>query len=317
MGKYTNIAWTDHSFNPWWGCTKITDGCKFCYAERQAARFGSWWGNSPRRVFGPAHWREPIVWNAHAARYGVYDKVFVGSMCDLFENRGDVILERERLFTMVDNLRHLIWQFLTKRPENIMPLTEKSWRNSQEWYREHPNVWVGASAENQVRLNHAVTHLITVPAPIRFISAEPLLGELDLVDAFYGVTGQDFRRWWLIIGGESGPNARPMHPFWVDKLIGQAKGLGMPVFFKQWGAWRLKGTPSDQPVKEFGVLSRSGEWYPGHTGWNGRAIDPDTDEAYMIRVSPDNEHDTPLVEVFGDNPIQQFPDPDFSLARRL
>ena len=216
MGKDSKIAWTDHTFNPWWGCTKIGQECVFCYAEEQAHRWGfKCWGNAPRRLFGDSHWNDPVRWNKAAEKSGKREKVFCGSMCDVFED-GVPGLDKQRtlLWKLIEATPTLDWLLLTKRPANIA-LTGLL-----------PNVWLGTTVGCRSGLRR-VDELRRLPATVRFLSVEPLLEDLGTVD-LSGIN-------WVIVGCESGPNARQMQLDWVRSLRDQCVSAGVPLFFKQ--AW--------------------------------------------------------------------------------
>lgn len=145
MGSETGISWTDHTFNPIWGCAHVSPGCVHCYAESFARRTGHdvWGAKSERRLFGPVYWRQPLTWNAHAEAAGVRERVFCASMADVFEDHPVWDTERPRLWELIDRTPWLDWQILTKRPENIPGMLPALWGDGR------PNVWLGVSAENQ------------------------------------------------------------------------------------------------------------------------------------------------------------------------
>jgi len=175
------------------------------------------------------YWEQPFKWNEAAKKAGKPAKVFCASMADVFEDNPQVIEWRHRLFDLIVATPYLTWQLLTKRAENIMPFVPPSW---QDQFPE--NVWMGGSAENQKRLEEQVKYLVHVPAVVRYLSLEPLLGPLTLpVDCNDGSGFFD----WVIVGGESGTHARPMHPDWVRSLRDQCHDMGTSFFFKQWGEW--------------------------------------------------------------------------------
>jgi protein gp37 len=144
MTDITAIEWTDHTFNPWWGCSRVSPACRFCYADRDAQRYGHqvWRRHRPRRMLSEANWQRPLRWNRDAQRARVPAKVFCASMADVFEDHPDVAAPRERLWGLIEATPWLIWQLLTKRLENISPMVP--W--GSEW---PPHVWVGTSVENQ------------------------------------------------------------------------------------------------------------------------------------------------------------------------
>jgi protein gp37 len=227
MAKNSKIEWTHHTFNPWWGCVKISDGCKHCYAETWAKRVGSdvWGAEKARRFFGDAHWNSPVAWNEEAARVGERMRIFCASMADVFEDRRDLDPWRERLWALIESTPHLDWLLLTKRPERIGALAP----GTTIWPR---NVWLGTTAETQEWADARIPHLVQHPAAVRFISCEPLLGPVDL-----GKWTADDALHWVIAGGESGPHARPMNPAWARGLRDQCARDGVAFHFKQWGHW--------------------------------------------------------------------------------
>jgi protein gp37 len=231
MGKDTKIEWTHHTFNPWWGCAKVSPACDNCYAETWAKRVGAqvWGTAAPRRFFSDTHWREPLQWNAAAAAAGVRERVFCASMADVFEKRRDLDISRQRLWNLIEETRSLDWLLLTKRPENILAMTP--W--GDKWPK---NVWTGTTVENQMHAAVRLPHLLRVPSCVRFLSCEPLLGEIDL-SAFVKPGGGRFPIEWVIVGGESGFSARPMNPAWARNLRKQCVTAKIPFHFKQWGHW--------------------------------------------------------------------------------
>lgn len=247
MGANSEISWTDNTFSPWWGCQKVSEGCKNCYAETLDNRYNNtdphWGPNSPRKPISENYWKQPLKWNSIAEKAGIKTKVFCASMADVFEdNASTVIIEgRMRLFDLIEETPNLIWQLLTKRPEKIMVFVPEHWRNGFP-----DNVWMGTSVENQNTADVRIPHLLKVPANVRFLSCEPLLGEVDLTSdeiirrillykpCFANSKGID----WVIAGGESGHHARPVHPDWIRSLRDQCKEAGVAFFFKQWGEYK-------------------------------------------------------------------------------
>ena len=235
MGKETGIAWTDHTFNIAWGCFKVSPGCKHCYAETFSKRTGhDIWGppeTTARRTFGAKHWTEPLAWNAAAKREGVRKRVFCSSMCDVFEDHATIDTEREKLWPLIRATPQLDWQLLTKRPERIAA------NLPDDWGTGYPNVWLGTSIESQA-YNGRLWHLLSVPAPIHFVSCEPLLEAFTLgLDFEWDAAtrgGREFR-WpdWVIVGGESGLGHREMPLDGMMSLVNEAKAGGSSVFVKQ------------------------------------------------------------------------------------
>ena len=177
MGERTAIAWTDHTFNPWWGCERVSPGCQNCYAEAFAKRTGHdvWGKNAGRRFFGDKHWAEPLKWNAAAEAAGEPALVFCSSMADVFEDRPELVPHRERLWELIEATPHLIWQLLTKRPWNARVLTRFRY-----FHGLPDNVWIGTTVEDQQRADERIPHLLDIPARVRFLSCEPLLGPVEL-----------------------------------------------------------------------------------------------------------------------------------------
>ena len=252
MGENSKIEWTHHAFNPWWGCVKVSEGCQNCYAETFAKRTGhAIWGpaaTTQRRTFGDKHWAEPLKWNADALQAGERRRVFCSSMADVFEDHPQLLTERVRLWKLIDQTPALDWLLLTKRPENITEMVPCSW--AADGYPL--NVWIGTSVENQAAADKRIPVLATIPAEVRFLSCEPLLGPVDLTpwmgerEWTQVATGVRTRQGplvdWVIVGGESGPRSRPMHPDWARSLRDQCQAAGVAYHFKQWGGVRKHET---------------------------------------------------------------------------
>lgn len=255
MGEDSAISWTHHTFNPWWGCSKVSPACAHCYAETWSKRtgFDSLW-KGERRFFGDKHWNDPIRWNKAAAAAGERRRVFCASMADVFEDREDLVPHRARLFDLIRRTPNLDWLLLTKRPENIVIHMKQVWHQAddtgmselrafvKEWLQgtAPANVWIGTTVENQEMAEQRIPALLSVPARVRFLSCEPLLGPVDLAyTCFNGADsfGQMPGIGWVICGGESGANARPMHPDWARALRDQCAAAKVPFHFKQWGEW--------------------------------------------------------------------------------
>lgn len=254
----SKIEWTDHTFNPWWGCEKVSAGCKNCYAEALDRRWkgGHWGPDGTRKMQSDKYWQQPLEWNKAAAAAGVKAKVFCASMADVFEHHPDdhpeLWMERQRLFNLISQTPNLIWQLLTKRPENIIPLISESWGKGLP-----SNVWIGTSVENQEAADKRIPHLLQVPAAVRFLSCEPLLGpvvlrkqaesDIEIMQmTLMGMLDEYSRPVqrgidWVIAGGESGHGARPCHPDWLRILRDQCAAADVPFFFKQWGEWADDG----------------------------------------------------------------------------
>ena len=230
MGKETSIAWTQHTFNPWWGCTEISAGCDACYARVLDARWGGdhWGKGKPRRVFGDKHWNEPLKWDRTAQAEGTQHKVFCASMADVMDDEAPKG-QRERLWELIDNTPNLIWQLLTKRPQRYKRYLPASFK--------HGNVWLGTSAEDQANYDLRWPNLRAVADVLNlttFISYEPALGPLTLrtgVEDFHFKVPD-----WVICGGESGNNRRPMEQKWAENLLKECHLYSVKFFMKQFGA---------------------------------------------------------------------------------
>jgi protein gp37 len=325
MAENSKIEWTTHTFNPWRGCTKVSPGCAHCYAEtlshRNPGTLGVWGPNGTRVVASEATWREPVRWNAAAAKAGERHRVFCASLADLFEGwpgqmtdsagsplwtgplfepggkehahwwrageRGDSrpLDQCHVLFRLLDLIRRtpsLDWLLLTKRPQHIgLGLAAASrcvyggdvddtliWLSNWPCGEPPANVWLGTSVENQAAADERIPALLETPARVRFLSCEPLLGPVDLSPWVFcdrcrgphpcgpgayetpldnAAGGCWFRECrcsplgWVIVGGESGGEARPMNPDWARSLRDQCKSAGVAFFYKQWGEY----APSD------------------------------------------------------------------------
>lgn len=268
MADKTKIEWTDSTWSPVTGCSKVSPACDICYAERITERFhgkGSFAQVTlhPERLPTPLRWRRPR-------------RVFVNSMSDLFhEQVSDEFIAR--VFAVMAAAPDHTFQILTKRHARMRSLlshgefqhqVHRQWEHvaylpSQATSPDWPlsNVWVGVSTENQRWADVRVPALLETPAAVRFLSCEPLLGPVDLTrlttrdGTVNGLAGDVLDRYhyepasvdWIIAGGESGPHARPMHPDWARSLRDQATDAGRPFFFKQWGEFSPDNNPFEEP----------------------------------------------------------------------
>jgi len=251
--KNSKIEWCDHTHNAWEGCTKVSPGCANCYAEESNKRYhdGKHWGpGAPRLLRSDAYWKEPLKWNKEAQSSGVRQRVFSSSFADWLDEEGPID-QLARLLGLIHDTPNLDWLLLTKRPQNWRSRLEASlepasWPGRSRfvvgWLKGNPplNVWVGTTVEDQQRADERIPELLKIPAKIRFLSCEPLLGQVDLKlnrnsHSLQRTIGQDIHQ--VICGGESGPKARPMHPEWARSLRDQCENAGVPFFFKQWGEW--------------------------------------------------------------------------------
>ncbi len=260
MGDKTGIEWTDATWNPVTGCDKVSPGCDHCYAESIAHRFAGTpaYPNGFGVTLRPERLEQPIRWKRPR-------RVFVNSMSDLFhpEIPDDYIA---RVFAVMALVPQHTFQVLSKRHGRMRSLLSspdflaavKDWipgivaahSPHRVWFDAWPlpNVWVGVSAEDQKRADLRIPKLLDTPAAVRFVSAEPLLGPIKLRDDWlpticglcnceYGCNPPAGGLDWLIVGGESGPKARPMHPDWARSLRDQCTAAGVAFHFKQWGEW--------------------------------------------------------------------------------
>lgn len=271
VAENTSIEWCDHTFNPWTGCTKVSPGCAHCYAEALSKRapktIGGWGKGVPRKRTSVTNWELPRKWNRAAEGAAQRPRVFCASLADWLDD--EVPLEwLKDLLVLIQETPHLDWLLLTKRPENFtrrIADVATGWQSSCElagwWERgvSPENVWVGTTIEDQKRANERVPALLEIPAKVRFLSCEPLLERVTLLEWLYDPTG-DFRTnpktgstqlklvakrnpgiHWVIAGGESGPGARPMSPAWARNLFVECSAARVAYLFKQWGEHDAEG----------------------------------------------------------------------------
>jgi protein gp37 len=219
----TRISWCQSTFNPWTGCAPVSAGCERCYAQAMANRFGYPWGlGQPRQIASEARWNDVAKWNKMSAFKAISDRVFVGSMCDVFEARPDLVAPRQRLFQLIAENRALVFMLLTKRIGNAAQLVP--WKPGK-W---PDNVWLGTTVENQTMAAQRIPALLKSGCGVTFVSGEPLLEYVDWNPYLKGA-GQKL----LILGCESGHRARPCNLEWVRSGVSQATAAGVPVFVKQ------------------------------------------------------------------------------------
>jgi protein gp37 len=260
MAENSTIEWTDATWSPWEGCTKVGPGCDHCYAEsiNNWLRKGENWGpGAPRREYSDAHWQKPLKWNAAAAANGERMRVFP-SVCDPFDNEVSNTL-RSKFLGLMWRTPWLDWLLLTKRIGNVAPLMMECTEPSQQWGLP-PNAWLGITAVDQTELDRDAPKLLRIPAKAHFLSYEPALGPVDTsrwlgpqcdngsvpgpggaggvpCPRCGGASGHCLGLSWVIAGGESGRGARPAHPDWFRALRDQCAEAGVPFLFKQWGEW--------------------------------------------------------------------------------
>ncbi len=243
MAADTKIQWTwryitmpdgsmltipGHSFNGWWGCLKVSEECHRCYALDIAHHYikEPLWGpasTTKRRLFGEKHWREPLLWDRKAKLQGHRRSVFCASMSDVFEEHLMLDNERMKLWELIGRTPWLNWLLLTKRPENVLKMVP--WSMTSQWPN---NVWVGTSIGLQQRAEERIPYLLEIPAVVKFLSCEPLIGPVDLSPWLQFLQ-------WVICGGESGAHARPLNLDWARSLRDQCIAARVPYFFKQVG----------------------------------------------------------------------------------
>jgi protein gp37 len=238
MAENSKIEWTDHTFNPWIGCQKVSPGCDHCYAESMSNRYGwtTWGPHGERKRTSVANWKKPRQWNRAAQAAGVRRKVFCASLADWLDNQVPADWRME-LAMLINETPHLDWLLLTKRIENYAKLSP--------WPAEQIpiNVWLGVTAEDQEHYDRRWAILSKITANVRFISYEPAIG--PIIDLYAMSALPD----WLIMGGESGHGARMMDVGWAHYLRTYCDGLRVPFFFKQMTG--KKPIPDDLMVRQF------------------------------------------------------------------
>lgn len=302
MANTSKIEWTDSTFNPWIGCTKVSPACDHCYAavSTPSRTLGVEWGaGKPRHRTGAANWRQPIRWNSEPfyecgcgyrgtmhemttnAVHGcglrfrnARRRVFCASLADVFDNEVDPQW-RADLFALIEATPNLDWLLLTKRVGNVRDMAPLPWICGPVQHGPDPtnihggwpaHVWLGATVCNQTEADRDIPKLLAVPAVVRFMSIEPMLGPVDVSRYMWPVCGwwrAPFKNYseakaaggecglkrqslvsaharfvhWVIVGGESGTHARPMNPNHARSLRDQCAAAGVPFLFKQWGNW--------------------------------------------------------------------------------
>jgi protein gp37 len=287
----TKIEWTDETWNPVRGCSIVSEGCKNCYAMRQAHRFSGkgrpYEGLTRKTAHGPkwtgklkfsfTELQKPLKWKKPR-------RIFVCSMSDLF-HEGVHFNTIAEVFIKIEQCPQHTFQILTKRPERAVQFFE--WLSETvTWKPKTDNVWIGTSVEDQKTANERIPHLLKIPAAVRFLSCEPLLGPVDLKSQISNLKSIH----WVIAGGESGPGARPMHPDWVRSLRDQCKDAAVPFFFKQWGEYMPFEADIQPPF--YNSAYHGNEMYDAH-GMN--FIDPETGNAGKFKGFRWFDHDTAAI----------------------
>lgn len=233
MAEASKIEWTDSTFNPWIGCTKIAPACDHCYAADMSKRYG-WaeWGNHPRKRTSDALWSGVRKWQrgatAFAEQHGRRRRVFCASLADVFDNQVPTDW-RDDLWALIRDCPDLDFLMLTKRPQNIADMLPAFWDEIKG------HIWLGTTVEDQKHADQNIPHLLKHDSAVRFISVEPMLGHMNLMEYLGRVYSPSIN--WVIAGGESGPHARQSDPAWFQSLRDQCAAAGVPFLFKQWGEW--------------------------------------------------------------------------------
>jgi protein gp37 len=296
MAEKTKIEWTDATWNPWLGCTRISPGCDNCYAAVSAparTRHVIWGAKEARQETGPKNWNLPKTWNraapAFLAEHGRRRRVFCASLADVFDNAVDQALRLRALHLMAE-CTEIDWLVLTKRVGNVAGMVPLTWMATGGW---PAHIRIGATIVNQEEADRDIPKLLDLPAP-NFLSMEPLLGPVDLdknlggtrwIAAQRGCGGATNGRHhhddlcghgidWVIVGGESGNGARPMHPDWARSLREQCAGAYVPFLFKQWGSWTVH-----EVDVEGGVEPGMPMTFKGLLHWTGIAWESPADDA--------------------------------------
>ncbi len=269
MGENTKISWADHTFNPWWGCTRVggSPACDpgpdhdgpVCYAESfskrcgygpdpvDASKFPIWGADAQRRFFGDKHWREPLRWNQAAEEAQMSARAFCMSMGDWAEGRPDQAPSLVRLWDLIRRTTSIDWLMLTKRPQLITKICPL-WNNSR--------VWQGTTAENQPWLDLRWEHLKRVHAIVYWLSIEPMVGPIDLPPDFLALG----KRAWVICGGGSGGQTMPFSADWARSLRDQCGAAGVPFHMKQMSGRtpkQLQAIPEDLMIREYPEARRN------------------------------------------------------------
>lgn len=232
MGAKTGIQWTDRTFNPWIGCTKIDPACTNCYAAvetfprvQRGHGIELWGKNAHRHRTSADNWKQPRRWNREAESTGLRQRVFCASLCDVFEDRDDLAPWRADLWQLIRETPHLDWQLLTKRADCIAKFLPP------DWGAGYDNVWLGVTAGDQAGADKRLPLLGALPAKVRFVSYEPALEAVNWRTHF-----ARFKFHWLIVGAESGATdetRRPMDEAWVRSARDDSAANGVAFFYKQ------------------------------------------------------------------------------------
>lgn len=236
MSENSPIEWCHHTFNPWWGCTKVGPGCDHCYAEALQRRlsgrsFGTMWGvDAKRNPASERSWAEPRKWNEKAQQRGTSYRVFCASMADVFDVHPTAETLRPRLWDLIRETPYLTWLLLTKRIGNAHKMLPTGNLPS--------NLWIGATVCNQDEIDRDLPKLAAIDARVRFLSIEPLLDRVVLPNrTIRSEPSLNSLVDWVIVGGETGNGARAMELEWVRSIRRQCDAAGIPLFVKQLGRY--------------------------------------------------------------------------------
>lgn len=244
--KDTAIEYTHHSFSPWWGCQEVSEGCANCFARDIAHRFQKVKWGEDRVKTSESTWKQPLKWNKRCEELGIRERVLCGTMCDVFDEKVPQAWFND-LIELALECCNLDFLLLTKRPQNIRKRFEAFCEPALIPEAYMAEFWLGVSVENQKAADKRIPILLQIPAKVRFLSCEPLLGELDLSKYFmpsalkgcFAASGVDLKEeiHWVVAGGETGVNARPMKYEWAQKVKYQTVTANVPFYFKSWGKY--------------------------------------------------------------------------------
>jgi protein gp37 len=255
--KNSAINWTDHTANFWWGCQKVSEGCKHCYAETLSKRFGKQiWGlpQTTDREHKSGIWKDIVKWDADAGAEGIRRRVFVSSMSDFLEDHPQVAEWRSKAKYIIRNLKNLDVLILTKRPQNAAQFLF-------DWWSDFPaHVWMGTTVENQKAVHTRLDYLAAIPSKVHFVSVEPQLEQITLHGEKNGIvynwlSSHPRAIHWVICGGESGPSCRPFSWDWARSLRDQCKESNVAFWMKQGGGHpnkreKFSDIPEDLRIRE-------------------------------------------------------------------
>lgn len=302
MSEGTKIEWATHTFNPWTGCFPVSPGCLHCYMMALLKRFGK--DGRKRTRTSESYWKQAARWNREASNDAARQRVFP-SLCDWLDDEVPIEWLADFL-KLIHDTPNLDWLLLTKRPEKFflqtltVALQYADSHNDESflewltlWSKEHQpphNVWIGASAEDQKRADERIPELLKIPAAVRFLSVEPLLGPVDLSTSEKGDVMAPVD--WVIVGGESGPGARPCNVEWIRDIVRQCKAADVPCFVKQLGSRPMlrDAPPPTYPPKRREYIDFGDRLKLNHPKGGDQAEWP---EDLRVREFPNGAHQQP------------------------